>query len=221
MGQTRKRQRTEQFVRAKLTTPHYDTYLDHRMYHGEDPAKAHPLSNDWDPSTGSCAIHNFFTIESLGFKLTKNIIFYRGMKELKETMISSLLEKMDNGSLIEFSHSYRDPSIYNTIPRNNVYDSHLFVIFKAGSKYFLSQGYQYMYKHSLTSYTRHQIEKMLHELLLYTCDPDNTKHWKDLDLSYYKKYFKADLLVGKLDQLPVIPTKKVNGIILCYSEVKK
>ena len=61
---------------------------------------------------------------------------------------------------------------------------------------------------------------MLHDIIIYLCDYDNTKRWKDLDLSYYKKYFKADLLVGKLSQLKVDPEKKVNGVVLEYLEIK-
>jgi hypothetical protein len=61
---------------------------------------------------------------------------------------------------------------------------------------------------------------MLNNIITYLCDYNNEKLWKDLDLSYYKKYFKAELLVGKMSQLNVIPTKKVNGIILEYIEIK-
>ena len=88
------------------------------------------------------------------------------------------------------------------------------------NKYFLSQGFQFEYKHSLRSYTRDKIEKMLNNIIKYLCDYENKKLWKDLDLTYYKKYFKADLLVGKMSQLNVIPTKKVNDIILEYLEIK-
>jgi len=35
-----------------------------------------------------------------------------------------------------------------------------------------------------------------------------------------KNYFKADLLVGKISQINIIPIKKINGIILEYLEIK-
>jgi hypothetical protein len=120
------------------------------------------------------------------------------------------------GKLVEFVHVYRNKSLVESLPRNNVYDSHDFIIVKGGNKYFLSQGFQFEYKHSLTYYTRTELEIMLRNILLYLCDYDNNKYWKDLDLSYYKKYFKAELLVGKMDQLKVDPNKKVNGIVLEY-----
>jgi hypothetical protein len=202
-------------IRSKLTTKNYDIYLDKHIYYGEDPFKV-PADDDWDPKTGSCAMHSLFTIESLGYKLPESAKQYKGFKEMKEHSIDDILKKLDTGSMIEFLHVYRDKSLIDTLPRNNVYDSHDFILVKEGSRYYLSQGFQFVYKHSLTSYTRDQIYKMLHELLVYTCDPTNTKRWKDLDLSYYKKYFKADLLVGKMSQLKVDPLKKVNGIILEY-----
>ena len=221
MGQTRKKKPfTEQFLRSKLTVKHYDTYLDTHFYFGEDPFKL-PADDEWDPRTGNCGWHARFTIETLIGALPKSVEQYKGFKEIQESTIEALLQKLDSGSLIEILHQYRHKSLAETLPRNNVYDSHDFVLVKGGTKYFLSQGFQYAYKHSLTSYTREQIRNMLQELLTHTCDPQNTKRWSELDLSYYKKYFKADLLVGKLDQTPVVPSKKVNGIILEYLEIKR
>lgn len=209
----------ESFIKSKLTKKNYDIYLDKNVYYGEDPYKL-PADDDWDPSTGSCAMHSLFTIESLGGKITDKIKNYVGFKEVKSTNISKILDKLDSGSIIEFLHSYKDKSLVNKLPRNNVYDSHDFIIVKRGNKYFLSQGFQFEYKHSLRSYNRYKIEKMLNDIIKYLCDYDNKKLWKDLDLTYYKKYFKADLLVGKMSQLNIIPTKKVNGIILEYLEIK-
>lgn len=209
----------ETFIKSKLTKKNYDIYLDKNIYYGEDPYKL-PADDNWDPSTGSCAMHSLFTIESLGGKITDKIKNYIGFKEVKSTNISKILDKLDSGSIIEFLHSYKDKSLVNKLPRNNVYDSHDFIIVKGDNKYFLSQGFQFEYKHSLRSYTRNKIEKMLNDIIKYLCDYENKKLWKDLDLTYYKKYFKADLLVGKMSQLNVIPTKKVNGIILEYLEIK-
>lgn len=209
----------ETFIKSKLTKKNYDIYLDKNVYYGEDPYKL-PADDDWDPSTGSCAMHSLFTIESLGGKITDKIKNYVGFKEVNELNIANIINKLDSGSIIEFLHSYKDKSLVNKLPRNNVYDSHDFIIVKGDNKYFLSQGFQFEYKHSLRSYTRDKIEKMLNNIIKYLCDYENKKLWKDLDLTYYKKYFKADLLVGKMSQLNVIPTKKVNGIILEYLEIK-
>jgi hypothetical protein len=207
------------FIKSKLTKKNYDIYLDKNFYYGEDPYKL-PADDDWDPSTGSCAMHSLFTIESLGGKITHKIKNYVGFKEVNESNITNIINKLDSGSIIEFLHSYKDKSLVNKLPRNNVYDSHDFIIVKGDNNYFLSQGFQFEYKHSLRSYTRDKIEKMLNNIIKYLCDYENKKLWKDLDLTYYKKYFKADLLVGKMSQLNVIPTKKVNGIILEYLEIK-
>lgn len=209
----------ENFIKSKLTKKNYDIYLDKNIYYGEDPYKL-PADDNWDPSTGSCATHSLFTIESLGGKITDKIKNYVGFKEVKESNITNIINKLDSGSIIEFLHVYKDKSLVDKLPRNNVYDSHDFIIVKGGNKYFLSQGFQFEYKHSLRSYNKVNIEKMLNNIIKYLCDYENKKLWKDLDLTYYKKYFKADLLVGKMSQLNVIPTKKVNGIILEYLEIK-
>ena len=204
---------SEHFIRSKLTTKKYDKYLDKTFYFGEDPFKL-PADDNWDPKTGSCAVHALFTIEALGKKVTEQIKQYKGFHDVTEKNIENILSKLDKGHIIEFTHSYRNKSI--SLPRNNLYDSHDFIIVKGGNKYFLSQGFQFEYKHLLSSYTRKQVEKMLNDIIIYLCDYDNIKLWKNLDLSYYKKYFKAELLVGKMDQIKVDPEKKVNEIILEY-----
>jgi hypothetical protein len=211
---------SEKFVRTKLTQKNYDAYLDKNVYYGEDPFKL-PADDDWDPATGTCAIHCLFTIESLGTTVTNSIKQYKGFKEVTEADTENIMKKLDTGSIIEFLHVYRDKSLVETLPRNNVYDSHDFCIVKGGSKYFLSQGFQFFYKHSLKAYTGDQVRKMLNDILVYLCDYDNVKKWADLNVAYYNKYFKADLTVGKMDLLPVDPEKKVNGIVLEYLEIKR
>jgi hypothetical protein len=204
---------SEHFIRSKLTTKNYDKYLDRTFYFGEDPFKL-PADDNWDPKTGSCAVHALFTIETLGKKVTEQIKQYKGFQDVTEKNIENILSKLDKGHIIEFIHSYRNKSI--SLPRDNLYDSHDFIIVKGGDKYFLSQGFQFEYKHLLSSYTRRQVEKMLNDIVIYLCDYENIKLWKNLDLSYYKRYFKAELLVGKMDQIKVDPEKKVNEIILEY-----
>jgi hypothetical protein len=208
---------SEKFIRSKLTVKNYDIYLDKNIYFGEDPYKL-PADNDWDPKTGSCAMHSLFTIDSLGMKVTDKIKNYKGFKLVKENTIDKIIEKLDSGSIIELIHIYN--SEYKNKSYNNFYDSHDFIIVKGGSKYFLSQGFQFEYKHSLRAYTQEQIRKMLNDIVLYLCDYKNIKQWKDLDLKYYKKYFRADLKLGQILQLPVNPNEKVNGIVLKYLEIK-
>jgi hypothetical protein len=216
MNKTRKNKvLSEQFIRSKLTTKLYDVYLDKTFYFGEDPFKL-PADDNWDPKTGSCAMHSLFTIESLGKKVTQEMKQYKGFKEVTGKNIQEIISKLDAGYIIELLHVYRNKSLVETLPRNNVYDSHDFILVKGGSKYILSQGFQFEYKHLLTSYNREQIENMLKDIIEHLCDYENNKKWKDLDLSYYKKYFKAPLLVGKMDQLKPIPEKKVNRVVLEY-----
>lgn len=219
MGTRRNKILSEKFVRTKLTQKKYDTYLDKNVYYGEDPFKL-PADDDWDPATGTCAMHATFTIESLGAVATESIKQYKGFKEVTEDEIDTIMKKLDSGSIIELLHVYRDKNLVETLPRNNVYDSHDFILVKGGSKYFLSQGFQFFYKHSLKAYTGDQVRKMLRDILVYLCDYDNIKKWGDLNLAYYNKYFKADLTLGKMDLLPVDPEKKVNGIVLEYLEIK-
>ena len=95
------------FIKKQLTIPAYDTFLDKYVYMGEDPFKL-PADDDWDPKTGSCAFHGLFTIEALGGKLTKGLMSYKGHKEVKETTIERLLDKLDSGSILEFVYEYRD-----------------------------------------------------------------------------------------------------------------
>jgi hypothetical protein len=216
----RKRRLSEKIVRSKLTEKNYDKYLDENFYFGENPFKL-PADDDWDPATGSCAMHALFTIESLGGNLTKDIKNYKGFKLLNETTVDSIIKILDLGSIVELTHVYRDKNLVKTLPRNNVYDSHDFCLIKGDSKYFLSQGYQFAYKHSLKALSREQLKQMLLDIIVHLCDYDNNKVWKDLDLSYYNKYFKADLTLGKMDKLPVNPEKKVNGIVLEYIEIKR
>jgi hypothetical protein len=216
MNKTRKNKvLSEQFIRSKLTTKLYDIYLDKNIYFGEDPFKL-PADDDWDPKTGSCAMHSLFTIESLGKKVTQQMKQYKGFKEVTGKNIQQIISKLDAGYVIELLHVYRNKSLVESLPRNNVYDSHDFILVKGGSKYILSQGFQFEYKHLLTSYNRGQVENMLKDIIEYLCDYENNKKWKDLDLSYYTKYFKAPLLLGKMDQLTPNPEKKVNGVVLEY-----
>lgn len=210
---------TEDFIRKRLTVKNYDTYLDKNFYHGEDPFKL-PADDDWDPATGSCSMHSSFTIEILGGKLTDAIRQYKGFKEVTEANIEAILKKLDSGSIIEFIHQYRNKSLIESLPRNNVYASHDFCLVKGGSKYFLSQGFQHVYKQRLNTYTADEVRKMLRDIVLYLCDPRSIKKWKDLDLKYYNTYFKSDFTVGKMDLLQVKPEKKVNGIILEYAEIQ-
>lgn len=215
----KKRHLTEKLIRSKLTVSNYDTYLDKNVYFGEDPFKL-PADDEWDPKTGTCAMHALFTIESLGAKLTNKIKQYRGFKEVNKTNIEMILNKLDHGSILEFAHTYRDKTILNRLPKNNLYGSHDFIIVKGSDKYFLSQGFQFEYKHLLTSYSREEISEMLNDIVTYVCDYENSRHWKDLKLEYYKKYFKAPLLVGGIKMLYPKPAAKVHNVVLEYLEIK-
>jgi hypothetical protein len=220
MGNTRRNKLlSEKFIRSKLTEGNYDRYLDQNVYFGENPFKL-PADDDWDPATGTCAMHSIFTMESLGAMVTPAIKNYEGFKPVTKDVIETIVKKLDSGSIIELIHVYRDKSLVKTLSRENVYDSHDFCIVKGGSRYFLSQGFQFFYKHSLKAYSREQVKKMLFDIITYLCDYDNNKKWGDLDLSYYNKYFLADLTLGKMDLLPIDSKKQVNGVILEYLEIK-
>jgi hypothetical protein len=220
MGKTRKiKRRSEATIRSKVISSKYDIFLDKNVYYGEDPFKL-PADDDWDPKTGTCAMHSLFTIDALGVKIPESIKQYIGFKEVNPSKIDTILTMLDKGSIVECLHTYRDKSIIHRLPRNNLYGSHDFVLVKGGSKYFLSQGFLFAYKHSLRAYTKDQLIKLLTDILEYLCDYDDTKKWKDLDLEYYKKYFKTDLRVGGISRLPVDMNKKVHSIVLEYVEIR-
>ena len=209
---------TETYIRSHITQPKYDIYLDKNFYYGEDPFKL-PADDDWDPKTGTCAMHSLFTLNSLGIHITDKIKQYVGFKEVRENTIEHIINKLDKGSIIELLHTYKDKNKIYTMPRDNLYGSHDFIIVKGGDKYFLSQGFLFAYKHSLKAYTKQEVIQMLHDIIIHLCDYDNKKTWNDLDMSYYKKYFRTDLLVGGIKKLHVKGDRKVHNIILEYLEI--
>ncbi len=88
-----------------------------------------------------------------------------------------------------------------------------------GSHYFLSQGYLHKYKHSLRSYTKEEVKNMLEDIITNHSDYENTKKWKDIDISLHKKYFMTDLRL--FPDNPPLPERKVNQIVLFQQRTVK
>jgi hypothetical protein len=195
--------RSEKAVQTALSLSKYTSYL-HTKYPPKEAFKG--AEEYYDPETGSCGFHARFTKEALGVEDKGDI----QRVELKS--IESLLNALDAGDVLEFLHGYPSDAKYSSIPKDNRYGFHIFVLVKGGSKYYMSQGYLHRYKHSLRAYTRNQIRDMFEKIITDHCDYTNTKRWKDIDLSLHKKYFHTDLTI--FPDKPVDPERKVNQIQL-------
>jgi hypothetical protein len=195
--------RSEKAVQTALSLSKYNTYL-HANYPPKEDFKG--VEEYYDPETGSCGFHARFTKEALGVQDKGDTT----LVQLKD--IPSLLKALDNGAVLEFLHGYPSDAKYSSIPKDNRYGFHIFVLVKGGSKYFLSQGYLHRYKHSLRAYTHDEICEMLEKLITEHSDYTNTKRWKDLDLTLHKKYFGTELSI--FPDKPVDPERKVNQIQL-------
>ena len=195
--------RSEKAVQTALSLSNYTSYLRTKYPPKEDFKGAEEY---YDPETGSCGFHARFTKEALGVQDKGDTT----LVHLKD--IVSLLNALDKGEVLEFLHGYPSDAKYTSVPKDNRYGFHIFVLVKGGSKYFMSQGYLHRYKHSLRAYTRNQIKEMLIKLILSHCDYTDTKRWKDLDLSLHTKYFGTPLRI--FPDKPVYPERKVNQIQL-------
>ncbi len=194
--------RSEAVVRAALTESKYQSFLNTK--YPKTVAK-HELAY-WDPKTGSCGFHAFFTKEALGVKEVGDY------KLVTVKKIPEILAALDKGTVIEFLHAYPSDAKYFDIPKDNRYGNHVFVLVKGGEKYFLSQGYLHKYRHSLTTFTRDEVATFLRDVIEKHSDYEDKKTWADIDLGVHTKYFKVEPRV--FPDRPFIPTRKVNGIRL-------
>lgn len=195
---------SEAHIRKHLSTANYDSFL----------RKEYPKEGQeyWDPQTGSCGFHARFVYESLGVKEVKEF------EEVKTKDIDKILDDLDKGFVLTLLHNYPTDARFFDMPKDNRYGNHIFTLVKGGAKYFMTQAYLHRYKHSLKAFSRESVKAMLADLLLHHSDPDNTKLWKDIDLSLHKKYFLTDLRIWP--DLPVLPHRKVHGITLFVEKAR-
>ena len=195
------RLRSESEIRKKVSLSNYTTFLQKHYPKKPQPHKEY----ECNPKTGSCGFHGWFTEQALGVELT-------GDERLVHTQdIPSIVSLLDKGHVLHFLHNYLEgDKVYFDMPKDNRYDTHVFVLVKGGDRYFLSQGFLHVYKHSLTSFSREEIIKMLDDIVNGLSDFDKTKKWSEIDAGVYKKYFKANL--GLNEKTPFQPHRKVNGI---------
>jgi hypothetical protein len=200
--------RSESSVRNALTVNQYNKYL--KLHYPKKPFKG--FEEYYNSETGSCGFHARFTKEALGVE-------NKGETKLIHIKdIETILNDLDNEEVLEFLHGYPSDLKFSSIPKDNRYGFHIFVLVKGGSKYFMSQGYLHRYKHSLRAYTRTEIEEMLKNIITYLCDYKDIKLWKDIDFSIHKKYFLTDLSI--FPNKPILPERKVNQIQLFLQKTK-
>ena len=201
--------RTEKEVKEKLSLRNYSKFLNE--FYPKSVSK--DIQPYWDPETGSCGFHARFTLEALGVKPYRDYT----LVHLKD--IDSILERLEKGEVIEFLHNYPTDAKFSDLPKDNRYGNHIFVVVKGGSHYFLSQGYLHKYKHSLRSYTKEEVKNMLEDIITNHSDYENTKKWKDIDISLHKKYFMTDLRL--FPDNPPFAERKVNQIVLFQQRTVK
>ena len=200
--------RSENAIQNALSLSNYTHFL--KTNYPKEPFKG--FEEYYNPETGSCGFHARFTKEALGVEDkgdTKLI-------HLKD--IDSLIKQLDNGEVLEFLHGYPSDAKFAHIPKDNRYGFHVFILVKGGSKYFMSQGYLHRYKHSLRAYTQNEVREMLEQIITGLSDYNDTKQWKDLDLSVHKTYFLTDLKI--FPNKPVLPERKVNQLQLFVQKTK-
>jgi hypothetical protein len=200
--------RTEKEVREALTAANYQSFLNTNY----PKTVAKHEETYWNPETGSCGFHARFTYEALGVKGSGDY----DLVKLKD--IEKVLAALDKGEVVGFLHSYPNDAKYFDIPKDNRYGNHVFALVKGGDKYFLSQGYLHKYRHSLTTFTRSEVAKMLEDIITKHSDYEDTKTWGDIDLDLHTKYFKVEARV--FPDKPFIRTRKMNGIKLFMEKTK-
>jgi hypothetical protein len=207
---------SEKFIRKQLTAENFEKWLQINFYDHVHNSYKSSITNEWNPYTGSCAMHVVFTVEQLGKKMPEKMLNYIGFKIVTENSIDHILDLLDKGKIIEFIHTYRDRHIVNHLPKENRYGSHDFAIIKASSenKYFVAQSYLHAYKHSLISYTKDEIKTMLHDIITGLSDYENNKVWSDVNMKLHKKYFRTDLKNYYGD--PFKKDGKMHNIVLSY-----
>lgn len=208
---------SEAFIRKQLTAKNFDAWLNKHFYQHVNNSYKTNITNEWNPTTGSCAMHVVFTVEQLGKKMPEKMRNYVGFKIVHENTIDTILDLLDKGKIIELIHTYKDRNVVNHLPKENRYGSHDFTLVKGDDKYFVNQSYLHAYKHSLISYTRESMKKMFQDIIEELCDYENTKTWADVNMGMHKKYFRTELKNYYGNSFK--KDGKMHNIVLSYCEV--
>ena len=162
-------------------------------------------------NTWSCGSHLAFTLNAFGLVNIRPGYHPNLVMHLSD--VDSVLASLDDGKIIDCGHEYLRDN-YADLPKDNRYPGHVFAIFKAGARYFVSQGYMHRYRSSVLAYSRREVRAMLTRIITDLCDYQGVKTWKDIRFDTYKKYFRT-----KLTAYPDIPLKRgnrVNNLVLFY-----
>jgi len=201
--------RSETEVKEALRGSKYNTFL--RERYPKNPEQYH--KKEWNPETGSCGFHARFTREALGVEEVGDETL------VTQDVIPKIVEWLDKGEVLIFVHTYLEgDTMYELIRKDNRYTPHVFVLVKGGENYFMSQGFLHVYKHSVLSFTKEKLVKMLEEIVKGLSDFTKTKLWKDMDAEVYKQYFKADLAQDPATLYK--RSRRVNGIGLFVFHTK-
>lgn len=183
----------------------------------------------------SCGRHKNFVLKQLGYEedfpegeptfdiTTYHPLDYLGTKDGALTIegIPDLINELDKGAPIVFYHDYNDfmGKTFNSLPEDNRYGNHVFVITKIGDKYFMTQAYIHRYAHKITEFDKKGIETMITTIINDLSDYKRDKTWADIDFDAFKHYFGAELTA--YPDIPLKKSNKVMGINLTYVKTKK
>jgi hypothetical protein len=193
---------TERKIKSFLTASNYGKWLK-KIFPHKKP------DDDWDPKTGTCGTHNWWVAETLLGQDKDSSDF----KLITLDDVDSLLQRLDDGKVLSFLLDYPNGwKTTETLPEDNRYGNHEWIVVKGDCRYYVTQGYLHAYKHRIHAYTRDQIRRMFFDIMVNLADYNNDKCWGDLHLDLYKKYFKTPLFLYPMK--PVNLDNPVNGIVL-------
>jgi hypothetical protein len=193
------------------------------------------ISKGFDRADFSCGRHKNFVLHQLGYiedfpedgvnldMTTYHPLDYLGTKEGALTIegIPDLMNELDKGAPIVFYHDYNDfmGKTFNSLPEDNRYGNHVFVITKIGDKYFMTQGFLHRYAHKITELDKTGVETMITAIINELSDYGRDKTWADINFDTFKHYFGTELTA--YPDIPLKKTNKVMGINLTFVKTKK
>lgn len=183
-------------------------------------AEENKLRDDvyWDPATGNCGFHARCVLEAFGIK--DEDWGFDQKDVIRPSNIDRVLADLDAGRIVICCHEYNlGMRKFFKLPKDNRYGAHIFVVFKNGASYFVSQGYLHRYRSKTDAYTRGELRVMFERIMADLCDYDNVKKWGDLNLLTHVRYFKTPLRL--FPDNPPVEKRRVHDIVLFATTVER